>query len=110
MTIHETVQTIDSLKEVAKTPIKETMTEFKDLSKSKISNNYVKANAENDRLIQKIIQLVKNRNNAVIAHLPSPWRERFNSFAVDSNDLLYMDNRLVIPKEPKMYKIAKRIW
>ena len=53
LTIHETVQTIDSRKGTAKTPIKETMTEFKDLSKSKISNDYVKANAENDRLIQK---------------------------------------------------------
>ena len=49
LTIHETVQTIDSRKEAAKTPIKETMTEFKDMSKSKISNDYVKANAENDR-------------------------------------------------------------
>ena len=32
LTIHETVQTIDARKEVAKTPIKETMTDFKDVS------------------------------------------------------------------------------
>ena len=99
LTTHETVQTTDSRKEAVKTPFKEAITEFEDLSKSKISNDYVKANAENDRSIQKNIQLFKNRDNAVIARLPPPWRERFNSFAVDSNDLLYMDNRLVIPKD-----------
>ena len=99
LTVHEPVQTINLRREVAKTPISETMAEFKDLSNSKISNDYVKANAENDRTIQKVIQLVRNRNNAVIARLPPPWRERFNSFAVDANGLLYMDNCLVIPKD-----------
>ena len=73
LTIHETVQTIDSRKEAAKTPIKEAMTEFKDLSKSKISNDYVKANVENDRLLQKIIQLVKKQRRY---RPPSPSVER----------------------------------
>ena len=99
LTVHETVQTIKAISEVAETPINAKMAEAKDLSNSKISNVYVKANAENDRLIQKVIHLVKNSNNAIIARLPPPWRERLNYFAVDSNDSLYMDNRLVIPRD-----------
>ena len=99
LTVHEPVQTINLRREVAKTPISETMAEFKDLSNSKTSNDYVKANAENDRTIHKIIQLVRNRKIAVIARLPPPWRERFNSFVVDANGLLYMDNCLVIHKD-----------
>ena len=50
-------------------------------------------------VIQKVINLVQNKNSAVIARLPPPWREKFNSFSVDSNGLLYMDHRLVIPKD-----------
>ena len=75
------------------------MAEAKDLTKSKISSVYVKAIAENDRTIQKVINLVLNKNTAVIARLPPPWREKFNSFSVDSNGLLYMDHRLIIPKD-----------
>ena len=99
LTVHEPTQTIKVRKEVAKTPISETMAKFKDLSNSKISHDYIKANAEYDRTIQNVIQLVQNRNNAVTARLPPPWSERFNSFAVDPNGLLSMDNRLVIPKD-----------
>ena len=51
LTVHEPVQTIKLRREVAKTPISETMAEFKGLSNSKISNDYVKTNAENDRTI-----------------------------------------------------------
>ena len=101
LTVHEPVQTIKASKEVAKAPITATMAEFKDLSDSKIINVYVKADAQNHRTIQnsKNIQVFQNRNNPVIACLPPSWGERFNSFAVDSNGLLYMDNRLVIPKD-----------
>ena len=49
------------------------MAEAKDLPNSKISSVFVKANAENDRVIQKIIYLVQNKNSAVIARLPPPW-------------------------------------
>ena len=75
------------------------MAEAKDLTNSKISSVYVKAIAENDRIFQKIINLVLNKNTAVIARLPPPWREKFISFSVDSNGLLYMDHRLIIPKD-----------
>ena len=75
------------------------MAEQKNLAISKISQVYVRANVENDRLIQNLISPVQNRNAAVIARLPPPWREKFNSFLVDTNGLLYMDNRLVIPRD-----------
>ena len=52
------------------------MAEAKDLTKSKISSVYVKAIAENDRTIQKVINLVLNKNTAVIARLPPPWRKK----------------------------------
>ena len=48
------------------------MSEEKDLSKPKISQKYVQANYENDRNIQKIIRLFKDKNAAVISRLPSP--------------------------------------
>ena len=52
LTIYQPVQTIDACKEAAKTPISKTMTDFRDLSKFKISNDYVKANAENERKLE----------------------------------------------------------
>ena len=75
------------------------MAEAKDLTKSKTSSVYVKTNTENDRTIQKVINLVLNKNTAVIARLPPPWREKFNSFSVDSNGVSYMDHRLCILKD-----------
>ena len=65
---------------------------------SKISDVYIQANAEVDRFIQKVKNLVQNKNNAVIARLPPPWGEKFNSLSVSDCGLLYMDNCLVIPK------------
>ena len=49
-------QLIEASADVVKTPITATLADFKALSSSKISNVYVKANAENDSLIQKVIQ------------------------------------------------------
>ena len=86
-------------KQNVKVPTSDKMAEAKDLSKSKISQNYVQANYENDRNIQNIIRLIKDKNPAVISRLPPPWREKFNSFSLDSKNLLYMDQRLVIPKD-----------
>ena len=63
---------------------------------SHISRVYVQANAERDRMVQKIVNLVNTKNEAQIARLPAPWREKFNSFSHDKIDLLYMDERLVI--------------
>ena len=67
-------------------------------SQSKISKNYIRANYEEDRHLQKMIKLVKSKDAAQIARLPVPWREKFTAFNLDSNNLLYMNERLVIPK------------
>ena len=41
---------------------------------------------------------MKNSTKSKIKSLDSPWRERFSSLSLDENDLLYLDDRLVIPK------------
>ena len=84
---------------IAKPPENDLMAFNNELASSKSSNVYIQAKSENDSLIRKVISLVRSRNNAVIARLPPPWREQFNSFSVSENGLLYMDNRLVIPKD-----------
>ena len=67
-------------------------------SESKICKNYIRANYEEDRHLQKMIKLVKYKDAAQIARLPVLWREKFTAFNLDSNNLLYMNERLVIPK------------
>ena len=62
-----------------------------------INDSYMPANYEADKMLQKIIQLVKSKKGAKISRLPAPWREKFSSFSVDSRNYLYMDERLVIP-------------
>ena len=99
LTVYTPTQSNTISKQNEKVPTSDRMAEAKYLSKSKISQNYVQANYENDRNIQKIIRLIKDKNPAVISHLPPPWREKFNSFSLDSKNLLYMDQRLVIPKD-----------
>ena len=99
LTVHTPTQSNTISKHNVKVPTSDKLAEAKDLSKSKISQNYVQANYENDRNIQKIIRLIKDKNPAVISRLPPPWREKFNSFSLDSKNLLYMDQRLVIPKD-----------
>ena len=66
---------------------------------SKINRVYFQANYEKDKQLQKVNRLIQNRDSSQIARLPSPWREKFNSLSLDSNKLLYLDERLVIPKD-----------
>ena len=63
----------------------------------KISQAYLPANYEADKVLQKVIQLVKTREGSKISQLPAPWREKFNAFSVDHRNYLYMDQQLVIP-------------
>ena len=63
----------------------------------KINQAYLPANYEADKVLQKVIQLVKTREGSKISRLPAPWREKFNAFSVDHRNYLYMDQRLVIP-------------
>ena len=99
LTVHTPMQSSVICKQNTKVPISGKMSEERDLSQSKISQNYVQANYENDCNIQKIIRLIKDKNPAVISRLPPPWREKFNSFSLDSKNLLYMCQRLLIPKD-----------
>ena len=96
LTVHASVHTLTQSKQVDQLKDTEKMA---DLANSKISKVYVQANYESDKTIQKVIRLVKDRNVAVISRLPPPWREKFNSFSVDEKGLLFMDQRLVIPKD-----------
>ena len=63
----------------------------------KIKESYLPAKYEADKMLQKIIHLVKTKEVAKISRLPAPGREKFNSFSIDSRNYLYMDERLVIP-------------
>ena len=57
------------------------MADERNLATSKISKVYSQANYENDKIIQKVIRLVKNKNTANVSRLPPPWREKFPSFS-----------------------------
>ena len=50
-------------------------------------------------LSKKSIRLVEDKNPAVLFRFPPPWREKVSSFSLESQDLIYMDQRLVIPKD-----------
>ena len=63
----------------------------------KINEAFLPANYEADKVVQKVIQLVKTREGSKISRLPAPWREKFNAFSVDHRTYLYMDQRLVVP-------------
>ena len=65
---------------------------------NQIGQNLLAANYLDDEFLQKIIAIVKNPTKGKIKNLDSPWRERFQALSLDKNDLLYLDDRLVIPK------------
>ena len=51
-----------------------------------------------DENLQKLIKIVKNSTKAKIKALDSPWREKLKSISIDENNLLYMNDRPIIPK------------
>ena len=63
-----------------------------------LNEKLLPANYNADKLIQRVIRLVKNYNKSGVTRLPSPWREKFQAFSLDEREFLYMDNRLVIPQ------------
>ena len=63
-----------------------------------INEKMLPANHAADKIIQRLIALVKNHGKTGICRLPSPWREKFPSFSVNEKGFLYLDNRLVIPQ------------
>ena len=99
LTVHASVHKVNQSKQVDKLAESKTMAEQHDLENSKMSTVCVQANYEMNKTIQKVIRLVKDREVAVISLLPPKWREKFNSFIVHENGLLFMVYRLVIPKD-----------
>ena len=77
------------------------MSEFRQIATSeiveKMNDSYLPATYQADKMIQKVIALVKSREGAKIARLLAPWREKFNSLSIDNKGFLYMDERLGIP-------------
>ena len=65
---------------------------------SRISKVYVQVKYEKEQKLQKIYRILQNRDSTQIARLPPPWRKKFQSLGLDSNNVLYLDERLVIPK------------
>ena len=70
-------------------------------SNSRISKVYVQAKYEKYKQLQTIIRLLEKRESTQISGLSPPWREKFHSLSLDSNNLLYLDERLFIPKDLK---------
>ena len=62
-----------------------------------LGGNTLAATYEADEVLQKVIELVKDKKTSKINKLPSPWREKFRALSVDRYDFMYMDERLVIP-------------
>ena len=63
-----------------------------------LNEKMLPANYAADKTIQRVIAIIKKYNKTAVNRLPPPWREKFQSFFLDSRDFLYMDNRLVIPQ------------
>ena len=99
LTVDASVHKSNQSEQAAKIQEGKTMAEQRNLANSKISKVYVQANYESDKTIQKGIRLGEDRNASVISRLPSPWSEKFTSFTVDEKGLLFMNQRLVIPKD-----------
>ena len=66
---------------------------------SRISEVYVQAKYEKYKQLQKSIRLLQKRNSTQISGLSPPWREKIHSLSLYSNNLLYLDDRLFIPKD-----------
>ena len=55
------------------------------------------AQFEADDFIQEVISILKTPDATKRIRLPAQWRDKFKCLSLDSNDFLYMDERLVIP-------------
>ena len=70
LTVHAPMQTSNESKEIVNPQNSDVMAFNSEKPVSKISDVYIQANAEDDRIIQKVKSLVQNKNNAIIARLP----------------------------------------
>ena len=86
LTVHAPTQTIKDSHVIAKSSNNELMALNAEMLVSNISDVYIQANAEDDRVIQKVIKLVNNRNNAVIARLFLPGGKNLIHFLLTKPD------------------------
>ena len=64
---------------------------------NKVAKKMIVANYEDAETLQKSFSIFKNPTKIKIRSSDSPWRERFTALSVDATNLLYIDDRLVIP-------------
>ena len=64
------------------------MSKFTQVATSEIvetlNDSYLAANYQADKMLQKVMALVKSTEGAKISRLPAPWREKFNSLSIDN--------------------------
>ena len=53
---------------------------------------------ESDDFFQKLIQLMEKPDSTKTNRLKAPWQEKFRFLGLDSNEYIYMDERLNVPK------------
>ena len=63
-----------------------------------LENYTFAAQFEDDDFLQEDIVLLKKPVASTVNVLPTPWRKKIRCFSLDSNEFLYMDERLVTPK------------
>ena len=85
-----------AVKPPIKTPVCHSVNQVEILQN--LGNYKIVSQFEADGFIQKIISLLKKPDATKINCLPATWRDKFECLSLDSNDFLYMDERLVIPK------------
>ena len=93
---YETSTTAFADKPRIKTPVCGSINQVEVLQN--LGNYTFAAQFEADDFLQKVITLLKRPDETKINRLPAPWREKFKCFSLDSNDFLYLYERLVILK------------
>ena len=72
LTVHAPMHTSKESEEIVNPQNSDEMAFNSEKPVSKLSDVYIQANAEDDRIIKKVKGLVQNKNNAIIARLPPP--------------------------------------
>ena len=63
-----------------------------------LDNYTFAAHFESDDFLQKGFELIKKQDSTKNNRMPAPWKQKFKCSSLDTNNYLYMDERLVIPK------------
>ena len=73
LTIHAPLHKLEKRKQVDPPKQASKVANESNLANLKINRVYIQANNENDKIVQEVIRLVKNKNTAIVSRLPSPW-------------------------------------